>query len=221
MYRNARGSHYNQDNQIMKNNNLLIIFTRNPELGKCKTRLAATIGDEAALDVYTFLLNHTVSITAPIDASKRVYYSEKLRNNDIWDAATFQKHVQQGDGLGERMQHAFEEGFAAGYEHICIIGSDMYDLTSLELDQAFIELKHHDAVIGPATDGGYYLLGLNTSNPALFKNKVWGTDTVLESTLNDLQDLKVAVLKEKNDVDYYDDIKDIDAFQPFLNATKV
>lgn len=204
----------------MREKNLLIIFTRNPELGKCKTRLAATIGDNAALDVYVFLLEHTVKITTPLDVTKRIYYSEKLRDNDLWDPALYEKHLQRGDDLGQRMLGAFREGFEAGYEHICIIGSDMYDMDSLELDQAFTELKYHDAVVGPATDGGYYLLGLNQIISSVFRNKAWGTDTVLEQTLTDLKSLKIALLQEKNDVDYYEDIKDIEAFQPFLTAAK-
>jgi hypothetical protein len=71
--------------------NALIIFTRNPELGKCKTRLAATIGDAAALEVYTFLLRHTAEISAATQADKFVFYSEKKRENDLWDEATFRK----------------------------------------------------------------------------------------------------------------------------------
>ena len=88
--------------------NALIIFTRNPELGKCKTRLAATIGDEAALKIYTFLVEHTATITKNVNADKFVYYSERVHTNDIWDETTFQKKMQRGTDLGLRMEQAFQ-----------------------------------------------------------------------------------------------------------------
>lgn len=198
--------------------NALIIFTRNPELGKCKTRLAATIGDAAALEVYTFLLRHTAEISAATQADKFVFYSEKKRENDLWDEATFRKKVQLGDDLGIRMEQAFHEIFALGYERAIIIGSDMYDLTTADLDNAFTQLTTHEYVLGPAEDGGYYLLGMKTIQPALFKNKAWGTETVQKDTLLDLKDARVAILEEKNDIDYYEDVKDIEIFQQFLPA---
>ncbi|WP_343488000.1 TIGR04282 family arsenosugar biosynthesis glycosyltransferase [Allomuricauda sp. d1] len=196
--------------------NLLLIFTRNPELGKCKTRLASTIGDNAALRVYIFLLEHTKNITAGLDAEKRVYYSEEIWHDDIWDAEEFSKKLQQGGDLGKRMVNAFQQGFQDGFKKIIIIGSDMYDLTQDDLQRAFKALEKTDFVIGPAEDGGYYLLGMKKMKPELFKNKAWGTKTVLNDTLNDLKSEKFILLQERNDVDLYEDIKDIEAFQPFL-----
>ncbi len=196
--------------------NLLLIFTRNPELGKCKTRLAAKIGDPAALEVYQFLLNHTVEFTKDLDASKFVYYSEDIWDNDIWDNNIYHKRLQIGDDLGKRMHQAFSHGFDSGFKKIIIIGSDMYDLSQSELEQAFSHLDTHDFVIGPAEDGGYYLLGMKIENSKVFQNKVWGTESVLSDTLKDLEKEDVYLLSEKNDVDHYEDIRDIKAFQPFL-----
>ena len=196
--------------------NLLLIFTRNPELGKCKTRLAATVGDENALDIYKFLLRHTVSITKDLNAAKQVWYSEEIWSNDIWNTTIFDKKLQQGTDLGARMAHAFQEGFASGFERIIIIGSDMFDLNRLEIDNAFQILKEKDVVIGPAEDGGYYLLGMKTFKPELFHKKNWGTNTVLKSTLKDLENENPLLLEMKNDVDVYEDIKDISAFRPYL-----
>ena len=119
----------------------LLIFTRNPELGKCKTRLAATIGNQAALDVYRFLIKHTVSITAPLQLDKFVYYSVAIRSNDYWDETRFIKKLQKGEDLGVRMKAAFNEVFNQGYEQAIIIGSDMYDLSTIELEQAFLALN--------------------------------------------------------------------------------
>lgn len=204
------------DFSLATSKNLLLIFTRNPELGKCKTRLAASIGDTAALDIYTFLLRHTATITQNLYAHKTVYYSEEIWTNDIWDNDNYKKKRQKGSDLGERMANAFMEGFQQGYEKIVIIGSDMYDLDQEDLENAFLALDKHDYVIGPATDGGYYLLGMKSANLALFRDKEWGTNTVLHKTLTDLKHESYLLLEARNDVDGYDDIKNNTAFAPFL-----
>ncbi len=197
--------------------NCLIIFTRNPELGKGKRRLAATVGDEKALEIYKFLLEHTRSITKNIYGIKQVWYSEQVHENDDWDNLVYEKYAQQGDDLGERMKHAFEKALER-HESVIIIGSDMYDLSALEIDEAFKKLNEHDAVIGPATDGGYYLLGFKNSIPkGIFENKEWGTETVLQETLSDLDKVDYVILEERNDVDTEDDIKDHPDFQLLLN----
>ena len=200
----------------MNSKNLLLIFTRNPELGKVKTRLAKDLGDQSALDIYKFLLGHTVAITEALPIIKEVHYSEKIYENDIWDASIYQKKQQVGEDLGDRMLHAFAEGFKNGYSNIIIIGSDMYDITSEELMAAFKELDTKEFVIGPAEDGGYYLLGMHKLKPAIFVNKEWGTNTVLRETLKDLKGENFSLLEEKNDVDYYSDIKEHKAFQQFF-----
>ena len=196
--------------------NLLLIFTRNPELGKVKTRLAKTIGNEKALEVYKFLLNKTKEVTKNLAADKAVYYSVKIRKNDIWDASIYQKHQQIGDDLGERMHNAFKEGFNAGYDKVAIVGSDLFDITPKHIEDAFEKLDSNDAVIGPAEDGGYYLLATNKLYPEIFKNKDWGNSTVRASTLADLQKQNVFLLDALNDVDFFEDIKDHKAFQRFL-----
>src|SRR5690606_36530309 len=195
---------------------LLIIFTRNPELGKCKTRLATTVGNRIALNIYQFLLEHTKNITKGLDVGKWVFYSDEIWENDIWEQAVYEKKVQSGKDLGERMANAFKDGFNAGHEKIIIIGSDMYDLNENDVMEAFKILDLHDYVVGPAIDGGYYLLGMKVFNPALFKNKSWGTDTVLEATLEDLKGKNYGLLAPKNDIDYFEDIKDIEIFRTFL-----
>ncbi|MFT4674270.1 MAG: rSAM/selenodomain-associated transferase 1 [Saprospiraceae bacterium] len=196
--------------------NLLLVFTRNPALGKVKTRLAKTVGDKTALEIYTFLLEKTRDIAAKVTADKAVYYSVKIRENDIWDATIFQKHQQVGEDLGIRMLHAFKNGFETGYEKVLIIGSDLYDLTADTIANAFLALDKNDLVIGPAEDGGYYLLGMNSLEEKVFKNKDWGTATVRKDTLEDLKDKKVFLLAPLNDVDVFEDIKHHPAFQKFL-----
>ncbi len=201
-------------------NHLLLIFTRNPELGKCKTRLAATIGDEAALNSYKFLLDHTVTITKDLKVEKQVHYSEAIWKDDIWDNKLYHKKLQYGKDLGERMENAFKNGFDAGFEKIIIIGSDMYDLSQSDLEEAFEQLNKHDYVLGPAKDGGYYLLGMTSLKVELFQNKDWGTATVLPETMNNLEGEDIFMLPTKNDIDLYEDIKDIEAFSPYLKHIK-
>ncbi|MDF0715230.1 TIGR04282 family arsenosugar biosynthesis glycosyltransferase [Muricauda sp. 334s03] len=200
--------------------NLLLILTRNPELGKCKTRLAAKVGNRTALDIYKFLLDKTVSFTKDLKVEKWVYYSEEIWKDDIWDNKVYQKKLQSGSDLGARMMNAFKEGFQAGFEHIIIIGSDMFHLNQSDMEEAFSQLKDHNFVVGPAEDGGYYLLGMKSLKKELFQNKDWGTNTVLGDTLSDIKNEKVSLLSEKNDVDHYEDIKDIEAFAPFLKHIK-
>ena len=204
--------------ETITSKNLLLIFTRNPEFGKVKTRLARDIGHQAALDIYKFLLAHTAKICTPLDTEKAVYYSEEIPNNDLWNAAVFQKKKQVGENLGERMQNAFAEGFNLGYSKIIIIGSDLYDIETKDLEQAFKVLNNHEIVIGPAEDGGYYLMGMKQLHPKLFKNKNWGTATVLQDTINELKKSNYKLLEKRNDVDLYSDIKDHPAFVPFLKV---
>ena len=194
----------------------LIIFTRNPELGKVKTRLATTIGDAAALEVYHKLLEHTVDITQALKVDKFVFYSEQIQENDHWDTTIYYKELQKGTNLGERMHHAFELLFKKGYRQIIIVGSDIFELTTKNIQEAFTGLDTANFVVGPALDGGYYLLGMNTLNKSLFKHKKWGTSTVLKATLKNLANEKVALLATKNDIDTYDDLKKSSEFNQFL-----
>lgn len=190
---------------------LLIIFTRNPELGKVKTRLAKTIGDQAALKIYTTLLQHTANVTQQANCDKAVYYSVKIRSNDLWDNTHFQKHQQEGSDLGLRMKKAFQDAFNNGYTKVMIVGSDLYDLKTSHIEEAFVQLNQNDVVIGPAEDGGYYLLALKSLHKNIFENKNWGTETVLNATLNDLSDAKIHFLEKLNDIDLYEDLKKHDS----------
>lgn len=196
--------------------NLLLIFTRNPKLGKAKTRLAKSVGDKTALEIYNFLLNKTKEVTQNLACDKAVFYSVKIRENDIWDAEIYQKYQQKGEDLGVRMRNAFQNSFDAGYDKVMIIGSDLYDLTPKHINDAFNKLDNNDVVIGPAEDGGYYLLGMKKLQPYIFDNKAWGTSSVRKDTLEDLKKVNVHLLEELNDVDVIEDIKNHKAFQQFL-----
>jgi uncharacterized protein len=184
----------------------LIIFIKNKEKGKVKTRLAATVGDDEALNIYEQLLDITEAISKKTEATRYVYYSSHIEDHDDWKAPFFNKKTQQGSDLGARMSHAFEEVLLQ-HEHVVIIGSDCAALTPEILHEAFDSLKRHDIVIGPALDGGYYLLGMKKIHSSLFENIVWSTETVLQETLAQAQTLNLSVhqLRALSDIDNEDD----------------
>lgn len=187
--------------------NIIIVFTRNPELGKVKTRLAQTIGNKATLEVYIKLLHHTEHVLNSLNCDVAVYYSETIIQDDIWNKKTYTKYLQNGDNLGERMYNAFKEQFNLHYNKVVIVGSDLFDLTPQHITNAFKALEQNDVVIGPAKDGGYYLLGMTSLIGKVFENKTWSSDTVLSDTLKDLQNLKVDILEMLNDIDTFEDLK--------------
>lgn len=191
--------------------NLLIIFYRNPELGKVKTRLAATLGDANALAIYLKLVAHTRSITESLNVDKVVCYSNYVDREDSWANETYDKELQRGDGLGLKLHAAVERGFEKGYKSVCVIGTDCFELTAEIIEDAFAKLTSHDAVIGPAQDGGYYLLGTNKFIPELFANKAWSTSTVAAGTTNDLNKLKLSYyqLPTLKDVDAEEDLPEV------------
>ena len=188
------------------NNNALIIFTRNPELGKVKTRLAKTIGNEKALIVYQDLLHHTMNATKKLSCDKFVFYDQNITDNDIWDDNIYNKKLQNGLDLGIRMKNAFETLLNLGYKNCIIIGSDLFDLKQAHIENAFQKLDQTEVVIGPAEDGGYYILGLKNMIPEIFVNKAWGTNTVLAETLKNLENYNIHFLETLNDIDTEEDL---------------
>lgn len=193
---------------------LLIIFAKNPRMGKVKTRLATSIGNEKALRIYEILLRHTLRITQNYTGEKAVYYSDFIPANDDWKKNGYHQFLQHGNDLGEKMAQAFRSAFIRGYDKVILIGSDCYEITEKEIELAFEKLSDFNMVIGPATDGGYYLIGLTQPVPQVFQNKNWGTETVLEGTLKDAEALSVSVhqlqvlsdIDDLNDLLKYDDL---------------
>lgn len=187
---------------------LLIIFYRNPKMGEVKTRLASTLGKEKALSIYKKLVLHTKTIAEPLLVDKIVFYSEAIDLMDIWPNATYLKALQEGTDLGDKMKQAFAGGFESGYNSICIIGTDCYEVAREDIKDAFEVLNSCDAVIGPALDGGYYLLGMNMLYPDIFKNKQWSTETVFRETIRDFESMRLqyAKLRVLRDVDREEDL---------------
>jgi len=192
----------------MLSSTALVIFVRNPVLGQVKTRLAKDIGDKRALAIYLQLLDHTLEITRSLSFRKFIYYADEVSDYDLWSVPGYTKRKQNGNDLGERMLNSFKELFDQGFTRIVIIGSDCLQLKTKTLEQAVSLLESNAAVLGPASDGGYYLLGLTKLYPDLFVNKPWSTDQVFTKTIDDFnnQGISYALLEELSDIDNITDL---------------
>jgi uncharacterized protein len=182
--------------------NALIVFVKNPVPGRVKTRLAATIGDERAFDIYMRLLSHTMTVASLVDADLVICYSDYIPENDAWSILQAHRSTQKGDDLGECMLNALSSALKT-HECAVLVGSDCGELTTEVIDRAFDSLADVDAVIGPAMDGGYYLVGTNKAIPGMFESVDWSTSHVLFQTLSRLLDagLNFALGKTMRDVD--------------------
>ncbi len=153
------------------------------------------------------MIELTMTAIKPVDAAKYLYFSPVVPDADQIPLVSYTSLRQQrGNDLGQKMLHAFEE-VLLDYRKVLIVGTDCPYLTPRLLSDAFKRLDHFDMVIGPAKDGGYYLLGLKKINPALFTDMPWGTDQIFRRTLQRaiLLGLSVHALIELNDVDYEKD----------------
>ncbi|MCB9350976.1 MAG: TIGR04282 family arsenosugar biosynthesis glycosyltransferase [Lewinellaceae bacterium] len=184
----------------------LILFIRNPEKGKVKTRLAQGVGDEQALRIYEALLEHTRRQALAVEARRLLFYSESINRNDEWREPGFEKYLQEGEGLGERMSHSFEIALRQARAAL-IVGSDIAQLSARIIEDAFRQLQTHDFVIGPAVDGGYYLLGMKAPTPTLFEGIEWSTPTVFVETVAIIEGMgkTYALAPELSDIDYAED----------------
>lgn len=184
---------------------LVIVFVKNIKLGTVKTRLAKTIGDYGAFEVYSELVKITEKATENLAIDKRIYFSNAVVE-DKWKGET--KLLQEGEDLGERMLNAFKDGFNDGYDKIVLIGSDLPDITSNHILNGIEALEEHDVVFGPAEDGGYYLVGLSKMNTSIFINKPWSQPNLLKLTLQELQqhNRDYGILETLNDIDTYEDL---------------
>jgi len=186
---------------------------RAPELGRVKTRLAAEIGAEAALRVYRRLAEHAVAeARAAGDAEVRIHVTPADAGDAVrrWLGGGAVYLPQAESDLGGRMMAAFDAAFAAGHGRVVIIGSDLPELSAGLLRDARSHLDHHPAVLGPARDGGYYLLGLRRMIPEIFHDIAWSTGEVFRATMERLAALGVipALLPVLADVDVAADLPD-------------
>ena len=198
------------------NKNLLIVFAKNIKLGKVKTRLAKTIGNQEAFAIYKILVDKTEEATKHLPVDKHIYFSDEIIStkwpNDF-------KTVQKGVDLGERMKNAFKDGFDKGYINIILIGSDLPDISESILTNAFEILKTNDTVFGPAEDGGYYLVGMKQLYNCVFDNKAWSTASLLHDTIQELksENNSFELLEMLNDIDTFEDLKTSTIYKTYLH----
>lgn len=186
----------------------MLVFVRAPEPGRVKTRLAASIGAEAALRVYRRLAEHTLAEAAALageGVQVRVHHTPADAGDRVraWLGADATYLPQAEGDLGTRMEDAFARAFAEGAEQVVIVGSDLPALRASLLRRAFGLLDAHPAVIGPARDGGYYLLGLTRMIGGIFHGVAWSTPAVRAETMDRFRAAGIhpPLLEELADVD--------------------
>lgn len=184
----------------------LIIFTKNPVRGKVKTRLAESLGDEEALRIYNRLVAYTKRVATRTGYQIYVYYSENIITDDAWDDSDIVKREQRGRSLGERMLRALGEVL---HQHpfAVIIGTDCGEILTTDIHEAVDALQYSDVVIGPASDGGYYLIGMSDLHAEIFSNVHWSTDQVFSQTIGNCLKAGVSfkLIATRSDVDTAED----------------
>jgi len=194
----------------------IIVMTRYPEEGKVKTRLIEHLGEDGATHLHQKMAEHTISTLEPLcdiqTADLWVFFSggsaEKMQS---WLGERFEYRPQQGDNLGSRMAHAFKHIFAAGYNRAVMLGTDCPDIEGATVVKALNSLRSADVALGPAEDGGYYMIGINELHPDLFRNINWGSAKVLSQTVEIVKNLNLtpAYLPPLRDIDIPEDLESI------------
>lgn len=198
---------------------LVILFTRYPHPGKCKTRLIPQLGPEGAVRIHQQLVTHTLKTLTDFFTWKNntefiIYHDSGSRQKmEKWLGSNYRYREQQGEDLGQRMAAALLYGLNNA-QNCILLGSDCPDITKSILDEALQALRQQDMVLGPAHDGGYYLIGVtNTVEPEsccrLFEEIPWGAETVFAKTLERATRLGLAphILKRLHDIDDASDLQ--------------
>jgi rSAM/selenodomain-associated transferase 1 len=187
------------------NREVVLVFQKNAILGKVKTRLASGMGELRALEIYRHLIQLTYSALEDVPVPVWTYFSDYIPEST--HPSVEKCLVQEGQDLGERMANAFARSFESGMEKVVLIGTDCPTLQSNHLNEAFEALTYSDLVVGPATDGGYYLVGMKRRADYLFEGISWSTAEVLSETLNvaSQHGLTTTLLHELDDIDTQED----------------
>lgn len=185
----------------------LIIFQKNAVLGKVKTRLSVDVGDETAMEIYKELVRHTHQVCGNVPVPKFLFFSDFIPDDVSEFGQDYNFEIQSGNDLGSRMKNAFHKLFSNGYEKIVLLGTDCGELEKGIVSEAFDLLDQNEVVIGPARDGGYYLMGMTKMNPDLFEEIPWSTEKVLFLTMEklEIQNISYDLLEILSDVDRVED----------------
>ena len=189
------------------NRQCILFFTKWPQAGQVKTRLSKDIGAEHGTRLYTLFVEDLAQGLKRSEAQIICCFHPAEREEAFrrWLGSGFRYLAQEGQSLGERLEHAFVHAYSLGFGRVIVIGSDSPDLPVSVLNQALENLRSHDAVIGPSHDGGYYLIGFHVDNfrPSVFRNIEWSTEQVFDQTLRHLNQTEVTlqVLPQWQDVD--------------------
>ena len=182
----------------------LVVFLKAPRAGAVKTRLAEALGADAACAAYRRLVQTLLEKLVPLPRVE-LCFTPVAASAEIrpWLRPGWSAVPQSAGDLGERLHAAFAEHFISDAQHVVIIGSDCPDVTATDIEDAWLALEGHDVVLGPALDGGYWLIGLRAPQPALFTTMPWSTDRVFGETMRRAREsnLRVATLRELSDVD--------------------
>lgn len=197
------------------NETCIIVFAKAPVAGKVKTRLVPALGAERAARLHGELLRHTLITVCGCGHPVQLWCDGDPRDpffTGLRSQFPLTLHRQCGAGLGARMAAAFEETLARA-ERVLLIGSDCPAITLHDMHAAFAALRRYDAVLGPATDGGYWAMGLRRVDASLFEGIGWGGDSVLRDTLRRLDDLNWQwhLLNVYPDIDRPDDLAHLPA----------
>ena len=184
---------------------VVLVFQKNEVLGKVKTRLAVGMGELRALEIYRQLIQLTYSALETIPVPVWTYFSDFIP--ETVTTRVEKSFVQQGQDLGGRMANAFNRSFESGMEKVVLIGTDCPTLQAQDLLHAFAALNKSDLVLGPASDGGYYLIGMKCRASYLFEGIAWSTSQVLSQTVDVAakHGLTTTLLREQDDVDTQED----------------
>jgi len=186
----------------------LIVFAKAPVVGNVKSRIANVVGAETACEIYTTILRKTFSqLRTFLDLEVRITPDALVAQFEEFTNTSWQRKPQGEGSLGERLHRAFIEAFEADSERVVIIGSDCPDVTATDIKMARQALENCDLVLGPAVDGGYWLIGLRRPCMELFQSIEWSSDKVLRQTLQHAEaaNLRVHLLRELSDIDTIED----------------
>jgi rSAM/selenodomain-associated transferase 1 len=209
----------------MKKRDVLLIFSREPRPSRVKTRLIPYVGADEAARLYETMLLETISLCRSLPSfatrilttpdSRKSWFKSRVPDVEV--------RPQEGDSLGPRLTSAFAGAFDEGHERVVAIGTDCPGLGPSHLLETLERLPQVDVLLGPALDGGYYLVGASRFEPRLFEGIDWSTPVVLEQTLARSRELALRfdMMPPLRDIDTLDDLLKAECSASFPKTGKL